>query len=108
MEHVRQHDTFPCALGDVPCRPADEPVDRVPLLGLRQAQLMVPSGELVAAVLQSVRPRDQDLPAAGRAYLVRGVAVEHVLAVDAVRTDAAADLDDDDALPVVDQLDLLA
>ena len=64
--------------------------------------------ELVAAVLDAVRPRDEHLPAARRAHLVGAVAVEHLAAADRVRPKPAADLDDDRALVPVRELELLA
>ena len=83
-------------------------MDRVPVLGLGQRELMTPAVELVEPVLDPVRPRKQNLPAAGRAHLVGAVSVEDVAAVDAVRAEPTADLDDDGALIAEHDLDLLA
>ena len=64
-------------------------------VGLGQRQLVALAVELVGAVLDPVRPRDQHLPAPRMAHLLGRVAVDHVATGDGVRTDAAADLDDD-------------
>ena len=50
--------------------------------------------EVVAPVLDPVRPRDQHLAAAGRAPAVDRIAVQHVRVADGVGTKAAADLDE--------------
>ena len=63
-----------------------------------ERELVAPSVELVGAVLDPVRPRDQHLPAAGRDLSVGGVAVEQLAAARRVRAQPAADLDDDGAL----------
>ena len=69
---------------------------------------MVLAVEAVAAVLNPVRPRDQNLPAARAAHLIRPVAVEQLAAVERVLPQSAADLHDDRPLVAVDDLDLLA
>ena len=69
---------------------------------------MAPASELVAAVLEPVRPRQEQLPATRRAHLVRAIAVEQLPAGDRIRPQPAADLDDDGALVAVDELVLLA
>ena len=65
---------------------------------------MAPAAELVAPVLEPVRPRQEHLPATRGAHLVGAVAVEQLPAGDRVRPQPAADLDDDGALVAVDEL----
>jgi hypothetical protein len=63
------------------------------MLRLGQRQLVATPVELVAAVLEPVRPGNQELAAAGGARLPGTEAVDDILAVCAVRAEAAADLD---------------
>ena len=107
VEHVLQHDAVRLALGEAPRAPAHETVDGVSGLGLGQWELMAPAPELVAAVLEPVRPRHEHLAATRGAHLVRVVAVEDVSTGDRIRPQPAADLDDDGALVAVDELVLL-
>jgi hypothetical protein len=74
------------------------------MLRLGQRQLVVPAVELVAAVLEPVRPGNQQLAAARGARLPGAEAVDDVVAVRAVRGEAAADLDRRGAL--IAELDL--
>jgi hypothetical protein len=67
---------------DRPLRPAHEPVDRVLPLRLVERQLIALARELVAAVLDSVRPGREQLPAAGAAHRDDAVPVEHRLVAD--------------------------
>ena len=71
MEHVLQHDAARLALADAPAGPADEAVDRVLRLGLVERELVPPPVELVGAVLEPVRPRDQHLAPPGGDLPVR-------------------------------------
>src|SRR6478672_11954559 len=95
------------ALAHRPGDPAHETVDRVLGLGLVERELMPPPPELVPAVLDPVRPRDEHLAAAGSRDLVGGVAIEQVEASDRVRAQPAADLDHHDTLLARGDLDLL-
>ncbi len=108
VEHVLEHDPALLALADPPAGPADEAVDRVARLELVERQLLLLPVELVGAVLDPVRPRDQHLPAAGGDLPVGGVGVEQLTAARGVRPQAAAHLDDDGALVAVGDLELLA
>ena len=76
------------------------------MLGLGERQLVALAVELVGAVLDAVRPRDQHLPAARGALLVRPVSVQHLPLADGIRAKPAADTDDDRALVAVDELRL--
>ena len=78
------------------------------MLGLRQWQLMLTSGELVPTVLEPIRPRDEHLATPARGHLVDAVAVDDVRAVDCVRPQPSAHLDDHHALVVERDLELLA
>ena len=64
--------------------------------------------ELVRAVLDPIRPRQQHLAPARGAHLVGSVAVEQLATACGVRAEPAADLDDDRPLVAVDELELLA
>jgi hypothetical protein len=68
---------------------------------------VVLAAELVPAVGDPVRPRDQQLPPPAAAHLVLGIAVEDVGAAELVTAQAAADLDDGGPLVAVPKLDLL-
>src|ERR1700730_14508282 len=57
-EDVLHHDPVWLAGGGGPGGPADEAVDRVVVLRLVQRELVAATVELVAAILQPVRPRD--------------------------------------------------
>ena len=100
VEHVLHDDTIPVVVGRPPGSVAYEPVDGVSSLGLGELQLMTTPVELVHAVSNAIRPRNQHLPPPGCRRLVDRVAVEHVLVSHRVRAKAAADLDDDRLLPV--------
>ena len=108
MKRVLEHDPVRLAFGEVPASPADEPVDRVAVLGLRQRQLMPTALELVGAMAQPVRPRDEQLPASRRAHRVDRVAVEDGEAPARVLAKPTAQLDDDRALVAERELELLA
>src|SRR3954447_22625722 len=96
------------AFGDAPGRPPDKAVNGVLPLGLVKRQLVSPAAELVAAVLDPVGPRDQQLAPAARRDLVHFVAVDHGAAVGDVGAEARTDFDDDGALIPGGELDLLA
>ncbi len=70
MENVLQNDAVRLALGDGPGRPAHEAMDRVAVVRLGEGEPVTLSVELVGAVLEPVRPRDQHLAPPGRAHLV--------------------------------------
>ena len=70
IEHVLHDDTAPVVFGRPPGSVADEPVDGVSALGLGERQLMTTPVELVRAVLNAVRPRNEHLPPPGRRQLV--------------------------------------
>ena len=78
MQHVGGPDAVAAALVQLPVGPADETVDGVAVLGLRQRCLVLDPAELVASVANPVGPRDQQLTAPASAHLALGVAVEHV------------------------------
>ena len=95
MEHVLH-----ARLGSARARPTVHAAQRtrpwiaVRVLGLGQRELVAPPLELVAAVLEPVRPRDQHLPPSRGAHLVGAVSVEELPAARRVRAQPAADLDD--------------
>jgi hypothetical protein len=107
MEAVNHDHAMRLALGHRPGRPAHEPVDRVPLGNVVERQLMRLAPELVAPVLDSVGPRDQELTAAGAAHLAERVAVEQLAHARTVLAQAAAYLDDRRPLAGVGNLELL-
>src|SRR5262249_48090635 len=76
MEDVFHHRPVWLALGGGPGGPADEAVDCIAVLRLIQRELGGPAVELVAALFQPVRPRDQYLTSARRAHLVGPVSVD--------------------------------
>jgi hypothetical protein len=107
MEDVLHHDAVRVALGDRPPGPADEPVDRVPVLRLGQCELMASTVELVEPLLYAVRPRHQRVSSTGRAHFVRPVSVDHVDTIDGVRAQTPAELHHDRALVSESDLELL-
>ena len=76
-------------------------------LRLGEGELVSPTVELVAPVLQPVRPRGQHLAAPRRARRVERVAVEEISAACRVGAEPAADLDHHDPLVGVNELELL-
>ena len=78
------HDPVWLAGGGGPGGPANEAVDRVVVFRLVQRELVAAPVELVAAILQPVRPRDQHLPPARRAHLVGPVSVDKLPAAGGV------------------------
>ena len=64
MQRVLHHHPVLRAVAGDPRTPADEAVDRVLLLDVVEGELVVLAVEAVAAVLNPVRPRDQNLAAA--------------------------------------------
>ena len=107
-ERVLHHDAVAAAGADSPRGPANEPVDRIPLFGLGERELMTLAVELVAAVLDAVRPGHQHLASSRGALLVRAVAVQHFPVADRERAEASADLDDHCSLVAEGDLDLLS
>src|SRR5262249_13701970 len=108
VDDVLHHDPGGLALGGTPRRPAHQAVDRVSVLGLGERQVVAAAVELVGAVLDAVRPRNEDLAASRRGQVARAVAVEDVSAVDRVRPQPAPDLDDNGLLAAERELELLA
>ena len=108
MEHVPEHDAVRLVLAGLPRDPADESVDRVRMRRLRERQLMPTALELVAAVLDAVRPWDEHLATPTSRHLVDAVAVDDVHPIDGVRPQTAADLDRDRPLVAERDLELLA
>ena len=108
MQDVPEHDAVRLVLTRAPGDPAHEAVDGVRVLRLGQWKLMPASVELVAAVLQTVRPRDEHLAATPRRHLVEAVAVDDVLAVGGIPPKPAAHLDRDHTLLGERDLELLA
>ena len=108
VEEVFHHDAAGLPLARRPRLPPDEPVDRVAPLRLIDRELVASACELVSAVLDPVRPRDQHLSAARAAHFLGAVTVEQLPLVYRVRTEPAADLDDDGAVIAVRQFELLA
>ena len=108
VEHVPEHDAVRLVLPRLPRAPADEAVNRVRMLRLRQRELMAATLELVGAVLDAVRPGDEHLAPTTRRHLVDLVAVDDVLAVDGVCPEPATHLDRDRPLIVERDLELLS
>jgi hypothetical protein len=108
VDDVLEHHSMRLALTDLPGDPADEAMDRVRVPPLGQRELMTPSIELVAPVLQPVWPWNQQLTPACPRHFVDPIAVDDVPALDGVRPQAAADLDDDHPLVLEHELALLA
>ena len=108
VEAVLERGAIDLPLHDRPLRPADEAMNGVPPLGLVERELEGTALELVRAVLDPVRPRREDLSAAGAAELVQPVAVEHRRIAEPVTAQTTADADDDRPLVAVRELDLLA
>ena len=69
------------ALCRPPGLPARQAVDRVAERGLGERELMAVALELVASVLDAIRPRDEDLAATRGAALFDAVAVEDLVPV---------------------------
>src|SRR5262252_4271408 len=76
MEDVFHHGPVWLALCGGPGGPADEAVDCIAVLRLVQRELVALAVELVAAILQPVRPRDQYLTSARGTHLVGPVSVD--------------------------------
>src|SRR5205823_5453053 len=108
LDDVVQHHAVRRLVDDVPRRLADEPVDRVPVLRLRERQLQPLAVELVAPVLDPVRPRGQHLTAAGGRPRRGSETVDELPAGDLVRAEPATEGDDADALLSARDLDLSA
>ncbi len=76
-------------------------------LGFVERDLVALTAEVVRAVLEPVRPRCEDLPAARGAHLVAVVAVEHRVAPDRERPQPTPHFDDHGPLVAERNLDLL-
>jgi hypothetical protein len=83
-------------------------VDRVPELGLVDRGRPRGAHELVSPAVETVRPRCEHLPAAGRRGLVDGEAVQGIESARRVRPQRRSDLGDDDHLIAVADLVLFA
>src|SRR5260370_35235737 len=94
MEDVVHHGAVWLALGGGPGCPANEAVDCIALLRLVQRELVAPAVELVAAILQPVRPRDQYLTSSRGAHLVGPVSVDKLPAAAGGCAESTANLDD--------------
>src|SRR5215471_1028753 len=108
MEDVFHKNLVRLACNGPPAGPADEPMDGVVALWLVEWQLVAAPVELVAAILQSVGPRDQDLPTRRRAHLIGPITVKKLPAAGGVCAKPAANLDDDRPLTLGRDLNLLA
>jgi hypothetical protein len=107
MDHVPHDNAIRVAFADGPGRPAHQAVDRVRELRLGERQLEALPVELVAPVLESVRPGDEQLPTTRLRLLVRAVAVEDLLTGNQIGAQSAAHLDDHGALVAEGDLELL-
>src|SRR6516165_3307074 len=94
IEYMFHHDSMWFPLGCGPGCPADEAVDCVTALWLIQRELVAPSIKFVAAVLQSVWPRDQYLTPARRTHFVSSVSVDKLPATRGVGAKSSTNLDD--------------
>ncbi len=101
------HDAMRMTFADGPGRPSHETVDRVRELRLGERQLVALPVELVASVLEPVRPGDEQLAATRLRLLVQAVAVEELLIGDRIDAQSTAHLDDHRALVAERDLDLL-
>src|SRR5262245_8957841 len=108
MQDVFHHDPVRAALRGSPGCPAHQTVNRVAAFRLVQRELVAKSVELVAAVLQPVRPRDQGLPPTRGAHFVGSVSVDNLPSGGKVRAEAPADRDDNSLLVARCDLNLLA
>src|SRR5262249_28275036 len=108
MQMVLHHDAVRLVLAGDPGGPTHEAVDRVVRLRLAERDLMGTTVELVAAVLQPVRPGCEDLPPARRAHHVFPATVQEHTPAGRIRAQAAADLDHDRPLIPERDLELLA
>src|SRR5262249_34508917 len=108
IEDVFHHDPVRLVHNGSPGSPADEAVDRVVALRLVQRQLIAASVELVAAILQPVRPGDQHLPPRRGAHLLGPVAVDKFPAANGICAQSPANLDDHGALMLGRDFELLA
>ena len=107
VDEVSEQDAALLVVSHLPGRPADEAVDRVRVLRLGQRELVAPPPELVASVLEPVRPGGEDLAPARFRHLIDAVAVDDITSVDGIRPQPGAHLDDDDQLVLECDLELL-
>src|SRR5262249_18503729 len=108
IKDVFHHHPVRLSCNRSPGGPADQPMDCVAALHFVQCQLMAASIELVAAILQPVRPGDQHLPSPREAHLLGPVAVEKLTAPGGVCAKSPANLDDHGTLMRGRDLDLLS
>ena len=106
LEEVLHDDPVRRHVDNAPGRLADEPVDRVSVLRLRERQLHRLAVELVASVLDPVRPGGEHLPTPGARALAGRKPVEQCPSRDFVRAEPAAEGDDALALLAARELDL--
>ena len=108
MQIVADDDAVGLPLGQAPRGPANEAVDRGAGAGLVDGQLEVAVVELVGSSREPVWPGHEHLATAGRAHLVRAVAVDQVAVSGGVGAKPTADLDHGDPLVGKRDLELLA
>ena len=107
MEQVSHDHPVGIPFGHLPRHPANQAVDGILLGRVVERELVPPSVELVAAVLDPVGPRDQHLAPPRAAHPVERIAVEQIAARPGVLSEAAPDLDDHGPLVGVRELDLV-
>ena len=108
IENVFHHHPVWLALGGGPGGPTNETVDRVAVLRLVQWELVAKPVELIAPILQPVRPRDQHLAPARGTHLIGAISVEKLTAANRVRAKSTANLGDHSLLIFGYDRDLLA
>src|SRR5215469_16890768 len=108
IKNVFHHHPVWLALGSGPGGPTNETVDCVAVLRLVQWELVTTPVELIAPILQPVRPRDQHLTSARRTHLIGVISVEKLTAANRVRAESSANPDDDSLLIFGCDRDLLA
>src|SRR6516165_11895836 len=108
MHDVFHNRSMQFMLGRGPGGPAHEAVDCVAALRLVEWKLVALPVELVAAILQPVRPRDQHLTPTRGAHLVSSVSVDKLAAACGVGAEATTNLDDNGLLISSYDRDLLA
>jgi hypothetical protein len=85
IDHVLERDPVRRAVCDRPSGPARETVDRVPPFGLVEWKLIPVSVELVATVLDAIRPWNEQLSPTRRGNLGVPVAVDDRSLAEGVR-----------------------
>ena len=106
LQYVLHHDPVRLAIAHIPGGPADEAVDGIAMLGLVQRELVGTAVEVVAPVLEPVRPGNENLSPARWALFAARIPVEDLMSPGRVRAETAAHLVDDDPLAVSCELDV--